>query len=238
MYNCCKFCEMDFYIGGGCFGCPNYEIESVKGEKMSGGSFNYGYLTVDKLYTGKMCDEELNKMMKDLNNVLHDLEWWKSCDYSEEQYRETVDKFKNKWLKDDEHKRKGTGMTEKSEKYKRDKVDEIIGGIRNKVLHAFNCGYEVGLKDGKAEPCSDAISRQAAIDAIYDNDWRHTIPAIRDLPSVHAVPKIGHWIDVNGDGSLFRCNKCLHEVCCKNNNYCPNCGAKMEDVEDDNTRCN
>lgn len=71
---------------------------------MSGGSFNYGYLTVDKLYTGKMCDEELNKMMEDLKDVLHDLEWWKSCDYSEEQYRETVDKFKNKWLKDDKHK--------------------------------------------------------------------------------------------------------------------------------------
>lgn len=28
MYNCCKSCEMDFYIGGGCFGCPNYELEN------------------------------------------------------------------------------------------------------------------------------------------------------------------------------------------------------------------
>ena len=35
------------------------------------------------------------------------------------------------------------------------------------------------------------------------------------------------WIDVNGDGSIMKCSKCGEEVCCKDNNFCPNCGADM-----------
>lgn len=42
-----------------------------------------------------------------------------------------------------------------------------------------------------------------------------------------AEPKTGEWIDVNGDGSLWRCSRCEDTVCC-NGNYCPTCGAKMK----------
>lgn len=66
---------------------------------MSGGSYNYGYSTVEYTYVGEMKDTELNEMMKDLVEVLHDLEWWISGDIGEEQYRETVTKFKSKWFK-------------------------------------------------------------------------------------------------------------------------------------------
>ena len=66
---------------------------------MSGGSYNYGYSTVEYTYLGEMKDTELNEMMKDLVQVLHDLEWYVDCDISEEQYRETVTKFKSKWFK-------------------------------------------------------------------------------------------------------------------------------------------
>lgn len=48
---------------------------------------------------GYMFDTELNQMMKDLVEVLHDLEWYVDCDISEETYRETVTKFKSKWFK-------------------------------------------------------------------------------------------------------------------------------------------
>lgn len=41
-----------------------------------------------------------------------------------------------------------------------------------------------------------------------------------------AEPKTGEWIDVNGDGSLWRCSRCEDTVCC-NGNYCPSCGADM-----------
>lgn len=66
---------------------------------MSGGSYNYMYCRVNDEYVDRMFDSQLNSMMKDLVDVLHDLEWWQSCDCDEKRYRETVRKFKKKWFK-------------------------------------------------------------------------------------------------------------------------------------------
>ena len=65
---------------------------------MSGGSYNYAYITVEAEYVGKMFDAELDSLMKDLVVVLHDLEWWVDDDISEEDYRDAVRKFKKKWF--------------------------------------------------------------------------------------------------------------------------------------------
>ena len=65
---------------------------------MSGGSFDYEYHRVDEYYVGFMEDDELDEMMADLVELLHDLEWWKSGDYGGEQYREPVVQFKDKWF--------------------------------------------------------------------------------------------------------------------------------------------
>ena len=45
---------------------------------------------------------------------------------------------------------------------------------------------------------------------------------------VSKLNKHGHWIDVNGDGSLWRCSACGEAQCCYDN-YCGNCGAKMDE---------
>ena len=66
---------------------------------MSGGSYNYGYSTIEYEYANRMYDVELNEMMMDLSKVLHDLEWWQSGDIGEEEYRKTVAGFKKKWFK-------------------------------------------------------------------------------------------------------------------------------------------
>ena len=42
----------------------------------------------------------------------------------------------------------------------------------------------------------------------------------------------GEGIDVNGDGSLWRCDQCKDTACCKGN-FCPNCGAKMKGADDE-----
>lgn len=68
---------------------------------MSGGSYDYKSYVIEDYYVGKMYDIELNEMMEDLIKVLHDVEWWKSGDISEESYRETVNNFKKKWFKRD-----------------------------------------------------------------------------------------------------------------------------------------
>lgn len=66
---------------------------------MSGGHYNYMYSRIEDTYVGEMFDSQLNAMMKDLVELLHDLEWWQSCDYSEDTYRKTVTEFKKKWFK-------------------------------------------------------------------------------------------------------------------------------------------
>ncbi len=66
---------------------------------MSGGSFDYEFCRIEELYVGAMQDADLDEMMKDLCKVLHDLEWWQSCDYDEKSYRESAKAFKQKWLR-------------------------------------------------------------------------------------------------------------------------------------------
>ncbi len=66
---------------------------------MSGGSYSYIYRRVEEECVNRMFDSQLNEMMKDLVKVLHDLEWWQSCDCDEKRYREAVTKFKKKWFK-------------------------------------------------------------------------------------------------------------------------------------------
>jgi hypothetical protein len=65
---------------------------------MSGGSYNYTCYRVEEEYVGRMHDPELDDMMKGLVKVLKDLEWWQSSDIGEEDYRKTVQWFKDKWF--------------------------------------------------------------------------------------------------------------------------------------------
>lgn len=62
-------------------------------------SYNHISISVEYDLVGQMHDTELNEMMKDLVPVLEDLESWQEADIGEEQYRETVTKFKSKWFK-------------------------------------------------------------------------------------------------------------------------------------------
>jgi hypothetical protein len=64
-------------------------------------------------------------------------------------------------------------------------------------------------------------------------DERILINALGDIPS--AEPKVGRWIR---DGHHIRCSECSEYICEKDRegdtipqNFCPNCGAKMERSE-------
>ena len=106
------------------------------------------------------------------------------------------------------------------------------------------------------EPCEDAISRQAAIDfinaghLINPNEPRwsdnEVVNFLKSRPSVNPQPKTGHWIQtneffINQDGQFiykFICSECKSlSYFRKSNkkaigaNVCPNCGAKMQEVE-------
>lgn len=99
---------------------------------MSGGSHNYIYSKLSVECEGEMHDEEMNAMIKDLCDVLHDLEWWQSGDYSEDQYRETVSEFKKKWFKGD--------RTNRLKGY----IDDQIDAVRHQLYSLIG---EEGDKD-------------------------------------------------------------------------------------------
>lgn len=93
------------------------------------------------------------------------------------------------------------------------------------------------------ETCEDAISRQAVLEAIRKCHCEEWIKAdigapIEALTSVTPAEKVGYWTkDVNDARELFDTVRYYCSACgdwqghgpCK---YCPNCGAKMREVEE------
>lgn len=98
------------------------------------------------------------------------------------------------------------------------------------------------------EPCEDAISRQAALDAFglfektrkyggdysgYDTMLLYEIQqTLEDLPPVNPQPKTGHWIkdDITERSKSeykHKCDRCgaYHRAMY---DYCPSCGTRME----------
>ncbi len=103
------------------------------------------------------------------------------------------------------------------------------------------------------EPCEDTVSRQAVLDGLASiakakakSDAQKSLMGrimffTEKLPSVTPQPKIGHWIEKDGfDGdTYYDCSECGEswttiEGTPWNNgmNYCPNCGTKMQEVEE------
>lgn len=84
----------------------------------------------------------------------------------------------------------------------------------------------------KKEPCEDAISRQAAIDALTKTSGIRgdALKSLYDLPSV-STEKTGWWIEHEHDGiSHIECSGCstwFLRMYLTRNSYCPNCGRKM-----------
>lgn len=72
---------------------------------MSGGSFEYLYYRILDTYSDKMEDLEMELLLKDFCSVLHDLEWYRSGDYDEGDYRRAVADFKKKWLRQSDEQR-------------------------------------------------------------------------------------------------------------------------------------
>lgn len=94
---------------------------------MSGGSYDYIYYKLEEECNGRMHDAEMNDLIIDLVEVLYDLEWWQSGDTGEQRYRETLAKFKKKWLNGDRKVRLKTYI-DKQIKMVRDELYEMIGG--------------------------------------------------------------------------------------------------------------
>ena len=116
---------------------------------------------------------------------------------------------------------------------------QMLLGADNKPISDTYYALEMALENLSAEPCEDAISRRAAILAIYNNTNRlNMAKAVRELPSVQPIRPRGHWIEEDGyDGDIYYdCSVCgeswtIIEGTPWNNGmrYFPNCGADMRE---------
>lgn len=88
---------------------------------MSGGSHNYICYKIEEELVGQMHDMELNDLMKDIAKLAHDLEWFDSSDYGENDYKKSVEKFKNKWF--------GKSRNERLKEY----IDESINELKEQL---------------------------------------------------------------------------------------------------------
>lgn len=118
---------------------------------------------------------------------------------------------------------------------------DLIGGmnmcdeISNEAYKKIMCHCE------EQEPCEDAISRQAVL-KIFANNPQYTIfcgtaeALIKALPPVTPKIKIGRWLRFDEESpNDFKCSECETILCSVSDigdyKFCPNCGAKMQEVE-------
>ena len=97
------------------------------------------------------------------------------------------------------------------------------------------------LPSAQPEPCEDAVSRQAAIDAIkntyglsYIEDGfnrQDAVSILEELPSVTPKMRTGKWIPVTNGRGGHECDQCHSYAPAwqtgkeRLTDYCPNCGS-------------
>ena len=90
---------------------------------MSGGHFNYFCFEMDRL-ADEWQDRELDELWKDLSELAHTLEWYRSGDTDEKPYFDAVVAFKQKWFQGDRAERFKGYLEEEYKKLR----DEFVDG--------------------------------------------------------------------------------------------------------------
>lgn len=118
-------------------------------------------------------------------------------------------------------------------------LEEACDPMKTPPDSEYIAAYGMAIEALSAEPCEDAISRAWLKEAIHNFYYglKHTpteedIQAYIDVaPSVTPKQKMGHWINYQKNIWIYaQCSECgtVHDT---KTNYCPNCGAKMEEGE-------
>lgn len=87
-----------------------------------------------------------------------------------------------------------------------------------------------------ANACTDVLERASEIYYIAGFSYEHVIEILDDIPATDVAPVVhGRWIyhldDLFPNDSTQECSYCHAEesLTLYNENYCPNCGAKMDE---------
>lgn len=92
---------------------------------MSGGSMDYIYSRIQENCVGRMGDVELNKLMKDIADLLYEREWYTSGDTGEDDWEKAKNKFKNKWLRGGSEERLKKFVEQEAERLKEELISMI-----------------------------------------------------------------------------------------------------------------
>lgn len=106
---------------------------------MSGGSLDYFYYTLAD-HSNDFDDKELNDLVSDLAELFHDREWYLSGDTGRGAWRESRDKFKDKWFT--EH-----GRQERIEKYLKELGNEVREQLGLNRKYCKTCAHWSQWKD-------------------------------------------------------------------------------------------
>ena len=118
--------------------------------------------------------------------------------------------------------------------------DEAIDILRCRKDGDVAEALEVLLRITEAQPCEDAVSREAVLDILKQECSeieQFLAKQIRELPSVQLERPIGYWIGIDDyPYDDWECGKCGGQVYRTNApfeeyKYCPNCGARMEEEQ-------
>ena len=128
--------------------------------------------------------------------------------------------------------------------------EEAINHLKTVAKTAIDSGYDSAVVDAvdmarealEQEPCEDVISRQAVLDGLASiakakarSDAQKSLMGrviffTEHLPPVTPQPKTGHWIFDEILDKHYYCSECK-SMGVDYWDYCPNCGAKMEERE-------
>ena len=92
-------------------------------------------------------------------------------------------------------------------------------------------------REALIEKCK-AIIQDKWNDKVVPVSWSHAyadfIEDIENQPAADVTPVVhGHWIRQEESFTRFKCSKCGIENCNGFENYCPYCGAKMDEDKGD-----
>ena len=102
-------------------------------------------------------------------------------------------------------------------------------GMPNEWKAKFTQALSDSITELSEDPCSDAISRQAAIDFFKKPlSAPFIMEYLENAPSVQPIRPRGHWEYKMMEGNY--CSNCGEQTIWKFD-YCPNCGADMRESE-------
>ena len=116
--------------------------------------------------------------------------------------------------------------------------EQAIKILKSKMDGNTDTSYEwtetvrMAIQVLEQKPCEDCISRQA-VKELYYKDGYIDFRKICELQPVTPQQKIGHWVKIKPYPLQmydYECSECGHETDDNTENYCSDCGAKMEDT--------